>query len=87
MFKGWVSKQRVLTARIARATSNAIDQLIHCCKVSAKNLIEMNAPTSLLKHHTMHPDNKITWDQSYKSEYDGLVDIDTWEVISEEEYQ
>ena len=79
LFQGWLARQRVLAARIARSTSNMLAHLIYCRKVSASSLINMNAPTSLLKHHIMHPSDKITWDASYKSEYDGLVDIDTWE--------
>ena len=55
-------------------------------KVTAKNLHKMEAPT-LLKHHKLHPDDKETWDEAYRQEYQGLVDIDTWEVISEEKYQ
>jgi hypothetical protein len=46
----------------------------------------MEAPT-LLKHHKLHPDDKKTWDEAYCQEYQGLVDIDTWEMISEEDYQ
>ena len=82
LFKGWVFKQRVT----AKATANAIGYLIHCQKASVRNLIDMNASTSLLKHEFMHPSDKITWDFSYKSEYDRLVDIDTGELILEEEY-
>ena len=35
----------------------------------------------------MHKSDKETWDASYKAEYNGLVDIDTWELLSEAEYQ
>jgi hypothetical protein len=35
----------------------------------------------------LHPQDKITWDEAYKQEYDGLADIDTWEVISKQEYK
>ena len=55
-------------------------------KVSAKNLNVLEAPT-LLKHYKLHPDDKKTWDESYQEEYQGLVDIDTWDVITEEDYQ
>ena len=47
----------------------------------------MAAPSSLIKHQFMHPSDKSTWDASYKSEYDGLVDIDTWEMINEAQFQ
>lgn len=46
----------------------------------------MQAPT-LLKHHKLHEDDKITWDEAYRQEYQGLVDIETWETITEQEYQ
>jgi hypothetical protein len=46
----------------------------------------MDAPT-LLKHEKLHPNNKTIWDSAYQEEYQGLEDIDTWEKITEEEYQ
>ena len=46
----------------------------------------MKAPT-LLKHYQLHPDDKTTWDAAYADEYKGLTDIDTWEEISEEDYE
>lgn len=54
-------------------------------KVSAKDLDVHTAPT-LLKHHLLSTNDQLIWDASYKAEYDGLVDIDTWELITEEEY-
>ena len=47
----------------------------------------MAAPVSLTQHAKMHPSDKKIWDDSYRSEYNGLLDIDTFEVISEDEYQ
>ena len=35
----------------------------------------------------MHPQDRKIWDESYRQEYQGLVDIDTWETITEDEYQ
>jgi hypothetical protein len=47
----------------------------------------MNA-TTLLKHHKLHPDDKQVWDHNaYCAEYEGLTNIDTWEEISEEDYE
>ena len=61
--------------------------MIIACKISAANLHKMEAPT-LLNHCKLHPtDHKAIWDTSYKQEYQGLVDIDTWECITEEEYK
>ena len=86
LFSGWRSRSFVLTARQVRATSNVIASTIYSRKVSAEGLNLMQAPT-LLKHHKLHPDDKSIWDAAYKSEYDGLKNIDTWEMISEDEYQ
>lgn len=47
----------------------------------------MDAPSLLKQHATMHPNDKAIWDKSYRQEYQGLVDIGTWDTITEEEYQ
>lgn len=85
LFKGWITSDKVVTARYARATSNLLAGLIILRKVSTKNLHLMQAPT-LLKHYKLHPEDKKTWDAAYAEEYQGLLDIDTWEEISEEDY-
>ncbi len=87
LFKGWIRLNHALTARRVQLTSNIIAHSIINRKVSARDLIVKEAPSSLLQHYKMHPDDKATWDESYRQEYEGLVNIDTWEVISEEEYQ
>ena len=71
LFKGWITAARALTARRAYATSNIIANFITLRKVSAKNLHSLDTPT-LLKHHKVHPEDRDTWDESYKEEYDGL---------------
>ena len=88
LFEGWKSTQVALTARIAWATSNLVAQKVihHNRKVSAKGLHLLEAPT-LLQHNKLHPNDKKIWDASYMDEYQGLVDIDTWETITEAEYQ
>ena len=85
LFKGWVATAKAMTARRVSATSNLVAGLIINKKVSAKDLHLMEAPT-LLKHHKLHSDDRKTWDESYRQEYQGLVDIDTWEYISESDY-
>ena len=85
LFKGWKPHSVVSTARRVRTTSNLIAGLIFNRKVSAKDLHLMQAPT-LLKHSKLHPEDKDTWDEAYRQEYQGLVDIDTWETITEAEY-
>lgn len=41
----------------------------------------------LLNHARLHPDDKKTWDTAYMSKYNGLVNINTWETITEDQYQ
>jgi hypothetical protein len=86
LFMGWCSAHRVLTARHVQSTSNILASLIINRKVSAKELESKTAPT-LLKHYLLSNKDKRIWDASYKAEYDGLVDIETWETITEAEYQ
>ncbi len=85
LFKGWVTANKVYTARKVQTTSNVLARLISNRKVSAKNLHDLSTPT-LLKHHKLHPEDRAIWDEAYREEYQGLMDIDTWEVISEEKY-
>jgi dUTPase/transposase InsO family protein len=86
LFPGRKTNSFVLNARHSRATSNVLSHLIHCRKVSAANLHQMQAPT-LLNHAKLHPEDKATWDAAYMSEYNGLVDIKTWDTITEDQYQ
>ena len=87
IFKGWVNTKQAESARQVRMTSNILSHLICSRHVSAKDLIQMQAPLSLLKHAQLHPNDRIIWDESYKEEYYGLKNLDMWEVISEEEYK
>jgi deoxyuridine 5'-triphosphate nucleotidohydrolase len=86
LFEGWKSRSHVISARNVRATSNVLAHMISTRKVSAQNLKLMQAPT-LLKHHTLDPDDQVIWNEAYKSEYEGLESIETWKTITEEEYQ
>ncbi len=86
LFQGWKTRATVLNARAIRATSNIMSHLIQCRKVSAKDLHDMTSPASLLKHNKLHPEDKQIWDKAYEVEYRGLESIDTWETISEEDY-
>ena len=54
--------------------------------VSASQLDVHQAPATLLRHNRLTPHDWILWDASYAEEYNGLQDLGTWEVISEEEY-
>jgi hypothetical protein len=86
LFPGRKTNSFVLNARHCRSASNVISHLIFNRKVTAANLHTLKAPT-LLNHSKLHPDDKTTWDAAYKSEYDGLVNIETWETITEAQYQ
>ena len=47
----------------------------------------MTMPTSLLKHIKLLPKDKQIWDASYREEYEGLMSLDTWEIITEDQYR
>ena len=87
LFKGWKTRTSVINARLCRALSNVVAHTITAKHVSAKNLIEMKAPTSLLKHLTMHPSDRKIWDSSYREEYEGLAHCDTYKIITNDEYR
>ena len=86
LFKGWISHQRALTARSVRSTSNVLSSLIVKGKVSAKNLDVQKAP-SLLHHHKLNQNDRDIWDAAYAAEYKGLENIETWELITDEQYK
>ncbi len=81
LFKGWKNSKSVITACLLRAKSNIIAR-----HVSAKGLQIMATP-SLHKHHELPPGNKNIWDLSYMEKYNGLQNLDTWEIITEAEYK
>jgi hypothetical protein len=55
--------------------------------VSAHTLTSSTPPGSVLKAlHPSHPDKSI-WFESYQEEYEGLISNDTFDIISEAEYQ
>ena len=81
LFQGWKHRCTVLTARSMRAKSNVIAK--HVSARGLNNLIKL----SLTKHHLLNVNDKDIWDHLYKEEYDGLCNLDMWEVITEEEYK
>ena len=85
LLQGWVNSKRAQIARHVRITSNILAHHISARHISAKDLINHEAPISLLKHSKLHPKDKLIWDQSYAEEYRGLQSLDTWEVIDEAE--
>ena len=86
LFKGWISKKRAITARGVQATSNVLSSLIVKGKVSAKSL-EVQKTPSLLHHHKLCQNDQDIWDAAYKAQYDGLQNIETWELITDQQYQ
>lgn len=54
--------------------------------VSAHGLQSLLAPSSLKAHAKLHPSDKVIWDEAYNEEYDGLVLLPSWEIVSEDEY-
>jgi hypothetical protein len=87
LFKGWKTSAGIINARQSRAISNIACALIKARHVSAKDLLNSTAPSSLIQHAKLHPTDKTVWDKAYFEEYDGLVNLDTWKVISEDEYK
>ena len=85
--QGWVNTNTAQAIRNVRITSNVIAHMIAARHISAKDLHQMVPPTSLLKHAKLHPHDKTIWDASYREEYEGLVSLDTWEVITEQQYK
>ena len=81
LFKRWKNKSTMLTAQIIRAKSNVIAK--HISAKALSNLIE----PSLATHHLLNTKDKDIWDRSYKEEYNGLQNLDTWEVNTESEYK
>jgi hypothetical protein len=55
--------------------------------VSAHGLRSLVPPSSLSKIASMDPNDQAIWYASYDEEYDGLADIPTWDIITEDRYQ
>ena len=69
LFNGWKNKNMVITACIIAR------------HVSATGLSSLQEPT-LYKHHNLPPADKLIWDRSYTEEYNGLMNLDTWDMGS-----
>ena len=80
IFQGWKTKHYCMTTRVG-AKSNVIAR-----HISAKGMTSPIEP-SLCKHHELPKEDQEIWDASYKEEYDGLVNLDTWDFVTEDEYQ
>jgi hypothetical protein len=58
----------------------------HASHVSASRLVIPKAPGSLRMAFTTNHPNEATWRESYGKEYKGLIDHNTFNIISEETY-
>ena len=58
-----------------------------CRKISADGLSIDKAPASLHHHSRLPPQDKILWDAAYAEEFNGLRDLGTWDIITEDEYK
>eukprot|EP00557_Chaetoceros_sp_GSL56_P012122 CAMPEP_0176484562 /NCGR_PEP_ID=MMETSP0200_2-20121128/4523_1 /TAXON_ID=947934 /ORGANISM="Chaetoceros sp., Strain GSL56" /LENGTH=448 /DNA_ID=CAMNT_0017881049 /DNA_START=464 /DNA_END=1808 /DNA_ORIENTATION=- len=57
-------------------------------KISASSLESQREPKLHGEHYQLSPKDKQIWDESYREEYFGLHnDTQTWQYITEEEYQ
>jgi len=55
--------------------------------VSAHALQSLIAPASLKHHQNMTPSDKAIWENAYCEEFDGLANIPTWEVLTEDQFR
>jgi hypothetical protein len=81
LFRGHAKFRNVYNARNQVCLTECV--LRH---VSAHGLKSLVAPTSLKAHSSMDPGDQVIWNEAYNEEYDGLVSLPTWEVVSEERY-
>jgi len=82
LFRGHAKFRNVYDARNQLTLRSTV--LRH---VSAHGLSSLIAPTSLKSHNSMNPSDKAIWDSAYDEEYDGLVSLPTWEIVSEAEFR
>jgi hypothetical protein len=82
LFKGHSKLKNLYVARSQISLRTSV--LRH---VSAHGLQSLLAPSSLKHHSKLSSTDKQIWDAAYNEEYDGLVSLPSWEVISEVEFQ
>jgi hypothetical protein len=82
LFHGHTKFNRIYQARQQNHLKTCVLQ-----HVSAHGLKSLLAPSSLKHHSSMHPEDKIIWDEAYSEEYDGLASVPTWEVLSEAQFK
>jgi hypothetical protein len=82
LFRGHAKFRNVYDARNQGSLRACV--LRHVYAHGLKSLI---APTLLKAHWNMDPNDKSIWDVAYDEEYDGLVYLPTWEVVSEAQFR
>jgi hypothetical protein len=82
LFKGHTKFCRVYTARNQAQLRDGV--LRH---VSAHGLTSLIAPATLSSHHQMTENDKNIWDAAYSEEYDGLSELPTWEILTEDQFK
>ena len=83
---GWNNACQVVASHHMYFTSNILAQMIISQKIGATNLLQLKDP-ALQSHHKLYPEEKAMQDASFAQEYNGIVDINTWETNTEEEYK
>jgi hypothetical protein len=81
LFKGYTKFRNVRTAHSQVSHRDCV--LRH---VSAHGLNSLLAPSSLKHHSKMTSSDKEIWDATYNEEYNGLISLPSWEVVSEDQY-
>jgi len=82
LFKGHSKFRRVYAARNQLQLRDCV--LRH---VSAHGLSSLIAPTSLKQHQSMSENDKVIWDAAYDEEYEGLNDLPTWDILTENQFK
>jgi hypothetical protein len=82
LFKGHTKFRRVYMARNQAQLCDSV--LRH---VSAHGLTSLIAPATLSSHHQMTENDKNIWDAAYSEEYDGLSELPTWEILTEDQFK
>ncbi len=82
LFKGHAKFKNVYDARSQLKLRDCV-----LCHVSVHGLHSLIPLSSISKIASMVPNDQAIWYASYDEEYDGLANIPTWDVITEEQYQ
>jgi len=82
LFRGHAKFHRVYQTRSQLQLKNCV--LRH---VSAHGLSQLVAPTSLKNISKLPLSDQAVWHAAYNEEFDGLSEIPTWEIISEEQFK